>query len=328
MKKSHRSELIQFVKDDFPAACGIYLFFNSAGCVIYVGKSVNIRNRVLDHLRHKKEEGFAWKGILSDDTSFIKHIVTNDELMALVIEDKLIKIHKPLFNIRQKQYQKYKYLGITKGLFPGIKVYGHSLQTKNRFIFGPFKNRQHIELLLSIIQKYFRFRICSEASPVSKCVYYDIELCMGPCTGKILPFAYTATVNDVVCFLNGNVNGLLHELNKELKLCINSLEFENAEKIRKMIEFCLAYTKKQYHHNLFKNKTIEIYNKVTGEVKYSFYHGRINFFTCKADKFLTDSGIIEHEHHPFFDPRILLDRSDIIYSWLNRHISEFEYLFR
>lgn len=328
MKKSHHSELIHYVKNDFPAACGVYLFFNSAGCVIYVGKSVNIRNRVLNHLRQKKDEGFLWKGILSDNTSFIHYIVTNDELIALVVEDKLIKIHRPLYNIRQKHYQKYKYLGITNGLFPGIKVYGHSLQTKNRLIFGPFKSRLQIEMLITLIQRYFRLRICNDASPLLKCVYYDIELCRGPCTGDILPFAYTTTVNDVIYFLNGNVDEVFQALNEDLNSRISSLEFENADEIRKMMNFCLAYSKKQFYYNLFKNKILEIFNKVTGEVKYRFNQGRMNYFADDADTSLMDSGILESEHHSFFDSNILLDRSDIIYNWLNKHINEFKYHFR
>ncbi len=328
MKKSHHSELIQYVKKDFPVTCGVYLFFSSAGCVIYVGKSVNIRNRVLNHLRQKKEEGYLWKGILSDNTSFVKYIVTNDELIALVIEDKLIKIHRPLYNVRQKNYQKYKYLGITNGLFPGIKVYGHSQQTKNRLIFGPFKNRLQIEMLITLIQRYFRLRICNDASPLLKCVYHDIELCRGPCTGDILPFAYTSTVNDVIHFLNGNVDEVFQALNGDLNFSISSLKFESADEIRKMMDFCLVYSKKQIYYNLFKNKTLLIFNKVTGEVKYRFNQGRMNHFEDDADILFVDSGILESEHHSFFDPRILLDRSDIIYNWLNRHSNEFEYHFQ
>lgn len=328
MKKSHQTELIYHVKSNLPVACGVYLFFDSAGRVIYVGKSVNIRNRVLNHLRQKTDEGFLWKGILSDNTSYIEHIVTNDELMALLIEDKLIKHHMPLFNVRQKHLQKYKYLGITNGLFPGIKVYRHTLQTKNRLIFGPFRNIMHIEILVTLIQRYFRLRICNDVSPLIKCVYHDIELCRGPCTGKILPFAYSATVNDVIHFLNGNVNDILPELKKDLKICVTGLEYERAEKIRKMIEFCRVYEKKQFYHNLFKTKTIEIFNKVTGKVRYGLNQGRMDYFADEETTSLMDSGILKSESHSFFDRRVLLDRSDIIYNWLDKHADEFEYHFR
>ncbi len=327
MKESHRSALIHLVKDEFPAACGVYLFFDSVGCVLYVGKSVNIKNRVLSHLRQKTDEGFLWKGILPDHTSDVEYIITNDELIALLIEDKLIKHHKPLYNIRQKHFQKYKYLGMTSGLFPGIKIYGHSLQIRNRLIFGPFKNRLHIDLLIKLIQRYFRLRICNDLSPLQKCVYHDIELCRGPCTVNILPFEYTATVNDVIHFLNGNTNGILRELRKDLDVSISGLEFERAESTRKMIDFCMEYSKKQLYQTLFKNKMLKIYSKISGEVKYSFKQGRIIYFAYDADAFSMNSRVIEPVHQSFFDPRILLDRSDIIYNWLNRHMSEFDYHF-
>ena len=176
MKASHHSELINHIKKELPVVCGVYLFFNAEGRVIYVGKSVHIKNRVLDHFRQTNDGSFSWKGILSDNACYVKYIITNDELLALLVEDKLIKTYIPFFNVRQKQFQNYKYLGITNGLFPGIKIYGHSIQTRHRLIFGPFKNKLHIELPITLIQKYFRLRICSDASPLLKCVYYDIEL--------------------------------------------------------------------------------------------------------------------------------------------------------
>jgi excinuclease UvrABC nuclease subunit len=328
MKKSHQTDLIRLVKNTFPAACGVYRFYNAEGEVIYIGKSVSIRNRVLNHLRQTADEGFKWKGILSDNAGFIDYIVTNDELMALLIEDKLIKYHMPFFNVRQKHHQNHKYLGISGGLFPGLRVYGHSSRAKTRQIFGPFRNRYHIDLLLTLIQRYFRLRICNDVSPLTKCVYHDIELCTGPCTGIILPFAYTATVNSVVHFLNGNVNAMLHELKKDLRRRITGLEFENADQIRKMIEFCLEYSRKQFHYNMFKTKTLEIFNKATGNVRYGFYQGRMNYFADDETISLTDLEILENEGQPFFDKRILLDRSDIIYNWLNRHTGDFEYHFR
>jgi excinuclease UvrABC nuclease subunit len=328
MKESNHAELVNHIKKEFPLACGVYLFYNFKGQVIYAGKSVNIRNRVLDHFRQRNGGRFSWKGILPDNTGYVDYVITNDELLALLIEDKLIKIHRPLFNIRQKQLQKYKYLEITDDLFPGIRIYGHSVRKKQRLIYGPFKNRSHIELLITLIQKYFRLRICNDTSPLTKCVYHDIELCRGPCTGRILPFAYAAAVNDVVRFLNGNINHIMPELKNDLNSSISNLEFEKAEKIRKMIDFCMEYSKKQLHYNLFKNKILEIYNKVTGEVKYCFDRGRIHYFMHESAALNTDNEIIKSEYQPFNDSRILPDRSDIIYNWLKGHTSEIDYHYR
>jgi excinuclease UvrABC nuclease subunit len=328
MKESPHSALIDHIKKKFPVACGIYLFYNSSGCIIYVGKSVNIKNRILDHFRQGNALRFSWKGILPDNASYVDYTVTNDELLALIIEDKLIKIHRPLFNIRQKQLTKYKYLGITSGLFPGIKVCGYSVKNERRLIFGPFKNRMYIELLITLIQRYFRIRICSEVSPLAKCVYHDIGLCCGPCTGKILPFAYTAAVNSVIRFLNGDVKEIIPELKRDLKSSISGFEFEKAEKIRKMIDFCVEYSRKQFHYNLFKNKILEIYNKVTGEVKYTFCRGRIHYLAYEFDTVLKENKLVQSEYQPFTDSRILLDRSDIIYNWLKVHAGEFDYHYR
>lgn len=328
MKDSPHSALIHHIKKKFPVACGIYLFYNSSGCIIYIGKSVNIKSRVLDHFRQGSALRFRWKGILPDNTSYVDYAVTNDELLALIIEDKLIKIHRPLFNIRQKQLTGYKYIVITSGLFPGIKVCGYSIKNDKRLIYGPFKNRMHIELLLTLIQRYFMIRICSDASPLKKCMYHDIGLCCGPCTGKILPFAYTAAVNSVIRFLNGDIKQIIPELKCDLKSSISGLEFEKAEKIRKMIEFCMEYSKKQLHYNLFKNKILDIYNKVTGEVKYTFCRGRVRYQAHEFDTVLKESKLVKSEYQPFTDSRILLDRSDIIYNWLKAHEGEFDHHYR
>src|SRR4030042_6879877 len=103
MKASHHSELINHIKKELPVACGIYLFFNAEGRVIYVGKSVRIRNRVLNHFQQTNDGNYSWKGGVSDNACYVKYIITNDELLALLIEDKLIKTYKPIFNVKQKQ---------------------------------------------------------------------------------------------------------------------------------------------------------------------------------------------------------------------------------
>ncbi len=282
----------------------------------------------MDHLRQKDNDSFQRKGISPDFDGYIAYIITNDELMALLIEDKLIKKHMPSCNIRQKHYKKYKYLGITTGLFPGIKVYGHSHQIKKKLVFGPFRSKLHLEMLITLIQRYYKLRICRDASPVSKCVYHDIELCKGPCTGKVLPISYTAVVNEVIQFLNGNVHEILKALHRDLSSRITGFDFENAEKIQKMIEFCHEYKRKQLYYNLFRYKILEVYNKVSGEVIYGFTQGRICYFANKAEALMTELGIPEPVHHPFSDLSVLLDRSDIIFNWLHRHSDEYEFHFR
>ena len=207
-----------------PLTCGIYFFYDKTGKIIYIGKSIQLRKRIQSHLRVKRTEHKSWRGSLRNTIHGISCIEIRDELLALIFEDKFIKMFCPYFNIRQKNNSGNIYLEITKNLFPTVKFIYANSKIRNKQIFGPLISQYQQNRLIDIIQNYFQVRICSDASPVSKCVYYDIGLCAGPCTGNILPLVYTKNLNRLHSFLNGENKDILEKMLYNLSMNFISLK--------------------------------------------------------------------------------------------------------
>lgn len=233
-----------------PALPGIYQFLNKDGKIIYIGKAKNLRSRVQSYFRSKvdspKTEALV-KKVCDFDI-----IATENEIEALVLENNLIKRHKPRYNINLKDDKSFPYIRVTKEPYPQIFPTRDVVQDGSKY-FGPYTDIRSMKSSLRMINKIFKIRSCTyfiddkviAQKKIKVCLDYHIKKCDGPCEGLISEEDYGSMVNQVVKVLRGKTSILIAELKEEMKLASEQLNFEKAGEIRDKIEELRVYSDKQ-----------------------------------------------------------------------------------
>lgn len=214
---------------NLPQKPGCYIYKNNKGRVIYVGKAKNLKKRVASYFT-KNEQDPKTLAMLKKAFS-IDYFVTTNEVEALVLENSLIKKHKPKYNINLKDSKKYAYLKITSEEFPRLIV----SRQKNENTFGPFVSAQERDSILKSMKKIFRLRTCKKM-PKRACLRHHIKLCDAPCIGNITKEEYNQRIKKITQILKGNVNDVLKELKEEMEKASQKLFFERAIEKRNQYE--------------------------------------------------------------------------------------------
>jgi excinuclease ABC subunit C len=329
MRKNEQEILVRYIRNELPERPGVYLFRDVTGNVVYIGKSVNLKKRVLSYFH--KNSIYAGKKI-GPLVSCIEHVdfhETMDEFLALLLEDKLIKKYYPFYNVRQKKFKKYKYILITDGLFPTVKIIGSLRRIRNKSVYGPFQGRAYVDILLDIILKYFNLRLCKESNPLTKCLYHDLKYCPAPCILNIMPLEYTATVNKVQDFLGGNTGYIIPLLTSKLSMHISDAEFEYAQVIQRQIDFLNSFSEKQKFFNKFRYGKLQIYEGRNRNPSYIFSKGRLRICESSVNNKIIESNnkLLCNDNEIFNDPRVMLDRANIVFNWLNKSVDNYRYVF-
>lgn len=210
---------------------GCYIFKNSEGKIIYIGKAKNLKKRVLSYFNKRIEEAKTKR--LVSEICDIEFFVTKTELDALILEASLIKRYKPKYNIDLKDSKAYGYILISDEKFPRILV-ARSKDVRGR-IFGPFPSGRMRKEIIEILVKAFKIRTCKKL-PKKPCVRYQMGLCYAPCIGKIDEQEYRNNIEKAVMFLKGNNKELIRKLTREMNAFSKKLEFEGANVIKGQIE--------------------------------------------------------------------------------------------
>lgn len=209
-----------------------------AGTIIYVGKAVSLRNRVLTYFRSLRGQApKVWRMV--ENVYDFEYILTGTELEALVLENQLIKKHKPRYNIRLKDDKTYPYIKVTTS-----EEWPQVLWTRNpnpgdgNRYFGPFPGRTTINETIELLDKIFPFRTCDKeitGRDSRPCMQYFLHRCLGPCAGLADKKAYDDSIKQVMLFLDGKQEILTKGLRKEMERAADSLEFERAAVFRDRI---------------------------------------------------------------------------------------------
>jgi excinuclease ABC subunit C len=222
-----------------PQQPGCYLFKDATGEIIYVGKAVNLRNRVRSYFQ-KGTKGSAKTRKLVSRVTDLNIVVVDNELEALVLECNLIKQHRPIYNIRLRDDKQYPYLMLTvTEPFPRLLSTRRVRTDGNRY-FGPYTNAGAMWDSMKLIYRLFPLVTCRKKfnnTPVQRpCLYHHMGRCpQAPCAGLANPDEYRKTVDEVTLFLEGKQDKLLSQLRQEMDLASDELEFEKAGRIRDQI---------------------------------------------------------------------------------------------
>lgn len=209
-----------------PKSPGVYIYKNSEGQIIYVGKAINLKKRVSQYFQSDEALGYKTNQLVSQIADISFHIV-GSEIEALVLESSLIKQYRPKFNSQLKDDKSYIYITITKDKFPIIKpAFKSSLNSEDIF-FGPFPDSSAVRSLLKTIRRIFPFY--SSKHSTKQCLYCHLGLCPGP-TPNIKE--YKKNISQIKKILNGNFKKIITQLTKEMKAFSDNQNFEMA-KIRR-----------------------------------------------------------------------------------------------
>ena len=222
-----------------PNQPGVYIMHNEKDEIIYVGKAINLKNRVRQYfqtsrLRTSKIE----KMILN--IKWFEYIITDSELEALVLESNLIKEHSPRYNTMLKDDKGYPFIRVTvEEEFPRImKV--HQVKRDKAKYFGPYTSGTAVNDIIELLRKVYKIKTCNRNLPrdIGKerpCLYYEINQCSGPCQGYISTEEYGKNISEIVSFLNGNYKELQKQMEEKMKKAAEELEFEKAAEYRDLL---------------------------------------------------------------------------------------------
>ena len=240
-KRSEREEYLRGIVNNLPDSPGCYQYLNDSGAIIYVGKAKNLKRRVSSYFN--KEQQTLKTKLLVAKIADIRYVVVNSEADALLLENNLIKQHKPRYNVLLKDDKTYPSICITNDYFPKIFKTRKIIKGAGRY-FGPYTNAGALHALLELIKELYPLRTCNLSitpegvrnAKYSACLEYQIKKCCAPCIAKISREDYLKYIDEVTSILKGDIRVLQEKLLGEMKEKAMALEFEEAQKIKKRYE--------------------------------------------------------------------------------------------
>ena len=244
-----RAKLAERVKE-LPERPGVYVMRDSSGKVIYVGKASSLRSRVRSYFQSLT--GLPRRTqLLVERIRDFEYIVTDSEVEALILENNLIKKHRPWFNVQLRDDKTYPFIKITlEDEFPRVIVTRKVEQDGSRY-FGPYTDVGAMRDTLRFLRRLFPIRSCSrhiseEQEPkLRPCLNYHIKKCLSPCSGRVSKEVYRELINQIVLFLEGRQDRVIQAMKVQMKIASDSLDFERAASIRDSIRAIERVTERQ-----------------------------------------------------------------------------------
>ena len=241
------SDHLQGILDTLPTKPGCYLMKNADGKIIYVGKAINLRNRVRSYFHSDSSHDNKTRRLVREIAN-IEWIVVGSELEALILEMNLIKRHRPRFNVRLKDDKRYPYIKIHwADPFPKVTV-TRQMKDDGSHYFGPYTSVWAVHQTLDVLRRIFPYLTCDRditGTDTRACLYYDIKLCTAPCIGAVNQVEYRQMISDLQDFLNGQSEPIVKRLEKEMAKASEELRFEKAAATRDQLKAIQAVIERQ-----------------------------------------------------------------------------------
>ncbi len=221
-----------------PTRPGVYLFKDSSSKFLYVGKAANLRNRLRSYFATPYGMMPKTRRLMQQAVDF-EFVVTDSESEALILENTLIKRHRPQFNTRLRDDKTYPYIKIDPTEeFPQVYFTRRVLNDGARY-FGPFASTGSIRKTLNLVKKLFPYRSCTKpitGTDARPCLEYYIHRCVAPCVGYADKDSYKEVIQQVLMFLEGKTGDVVRQLNRRMTDSADNLQFEQAARIRDQIQ--------------------------------------------------------------------------------------------
>lgn len=235
-----------------PNKPGVYIMHDAEDKIIYVGKAVNLKNRVRSYFR-KTDKTERIKRMVSLIDHF-EYIVVDNEAEALILECNLIKKNRPKFNVLLKDDKTYPYIKIdVKSDYPNVVITRRIANDGSKY-FGPYANPGAAKEMLDFIKQKYKIRQCkSFRSETRACLNYHINRCLGPCMGYVSKEDYRKQIDEIIDILDGKVNKVLKDLQNQMIEEANNMNYEKAAYIRDRMLAIERVNEKQKVSNITEN---------------------------------------------------------------------------
>ncbi len=269
-----------------PNKPGVYIMHDKDDKIIYVGKAISLKNRVRSYFRKTNKTQRIQNMVALID--HFEYIVVDNETEALILECNLIKKNRPKFNVLLKDDKTYPYIKINvKDDFPNVYVTRRILNDGAKY-FGPYASAGSAKEMVDFIKEKFKIRQCKSFKYKDRpCLNYHIKKCMAPCMGYISKEEYREQINQIISILDGNLNGILKELEQQMEEASKNMEFEKAAYIRDKKLAIERIGEKQKVSNITEND-IDVIGLARNEVE-----------VCVEIFFVRNSKMIGREHYFF-----------------------------
>lgn len=307
------------------------------GVVIYVGKAINLRNRVRSYFHSTTQLHPRTQKLVAKIQS-IEWIVVGSELEALILEMNLIKRHRPHFNVRLKDDKRYPYIKVHwQDDYPKVTVTRYMVQDGSRY-FGPYTSVWAVHQTLDVLRRIFPYLTCDRditGQDERACLYYDIKLCNAPCIGAINREGYRQMIDDLCQFLQGRTEPIVSRLQSEMELAAEQLRFEKAAALRDQIRAIENVVERQkVVSNDYVDSDVLAMARSDGEacVQVFFIRGGKligrDYFLLEGASQASDADVMAEFIKQFYDqapvvpPQVLLpnevEEANIIRQWLSQ----------
>ncbi|MCB4807520.1 excinuclease ABC subunit UvrC [Tamlana sp. 62-3] len=259
-----------------PNAPGVYQYFDKEGTIIYVGKAKNLKKRVSSYFTKTHDSGKT--RVLVKKIANIKHIVVETETDALLLENNLIKKHKPRYNVLLKDDKSYPWICVKNERFP--RVFSTRRVFKNGGdYFGPYTSVKTVHTLLDLIRGLFSLRTCNydlheekiQSGKYKVCLEYHLGNCKGACEGLESEKHYNENIKAIKQILKGNFKDSLSKFKEQMMELAENMQFEEAQKIKEKVEVLENYQAKSTIVNP-KISNVDVFSVISDES-----YGYINF---------------------------------------------------
>jgi excinuclease ABC subunit C len=229
-----------------PDSPGVYLFKDARGRVIYVGKARSVRKRVAGHFSKPGARGAA---DMVSQIAEIDFVATETEAEALLAEQRFIRQHRPLFNVRLRDDKSYPYIAVSLDEdFPRV-YFTRERHRRGRAYFGPFSNAKRVRDTLDLLGKVFQYRTCDGPEPGrasgSPCLDYYIKRCQAPCVGYVSREEYRDSIDTIIDFLSGRYRQIERALEQGMRRAAEEQEFEQAANFRNRLKAVRSLLERQ-----------------------------------------------------------------------------------
>ena len=334
-------EQLQSQLDCLPTKPGCYIMKDADGKVIYVGKAVNLRNRVRSYF-HTNLPDAKTRQLVRHIVDF-EWIVVGSELEALILEMNLIKRYRPQYNIRMKDDKRYPYIKIHwNEPFPKVTVTRQIAEDGARY-YGPYTSVWAVYQTLDVLRRIFPYLTCDRqitGHDTRACLYYDIKRCLAPCIGAVNQEQYRQMIDDLSKFLDGHAEPIVTRLQGEMSQAAEELRFEKAAAVRdqlRAIEQIVARQKVVFTTDYIDSDVIAL-ARANGEACVQVFFIRSGkligreYFIMEGTEDTPDAGVLGEFLKQFYDEtptvpgQLLLptevEEAQIIREWLNTRRGE------
>ncbi len=230
-----------------PEKPGIYIFRNQAGDVLYVGKALRLRSRVRSYFAKRAGRG-PWIQKMVEESATLEHIVTANEVEALILESNYVKKHKPRHNVLLRDDKHFPYMKLsTSEDYPRLSIVRRPAGDGDSYL-GPFPSASSLRRTIRFLQKTFHIRPCTgglEDKTAERCIYFQMGQCLGPCDDLQSKEAYRGGVSDALDFLKGKNRELVRRLDRQMRVYSEELQYEAAARVRDQIRGIEHVTERQ-----------------------------------------------------------------------------------